>query len=100
MRHVGKAFRGLRSFVGFQDLAALARRYRRDLVWFNTLFPRNRQNYKPTEGSLLNGRNTFQIILETRRQVGLVLVIQLAIASSVADRCVPFQQVGHPGVLR
>src|SRR5712671_4044086 len=83
MRHVGKAFRGLRSFVGFQDLAALARRYRCDLVWFNTLFPRNRQNDKPTEGALLNGRNTFRIILEATRQVGLVLVVQLAIASSV-----------------
>jgi hypothetical protein len=69
----------------------LARRYRRDLVLFNTLFPRIRQNYKPTEGPLLNDRNTFRIILEATRQVGLVLVIQLAIASSVADRRVPFQ---------
>src|SRR5882762_4331450 len=87
----GEGIYGLRSFVGFQDLAVLARRYRCDLVWFNTLFPRNRQNDKPTEGALLNDRNTFRIILEARRQVGLVLVIQFAIASSVADRRVPFQ---------
>jgi hypothetical protein len=56
------------------------------------LFRRNRQNHKPTEGLLLNGRNTFRMILETTRQVGLVLVVQSAIATSVADRRVPVQR--------
>jgi hypothetical protein len=88
----GEGILGLRSFVGFQDLAVLARRYRCDLVWFNTLFPRNWQNHKPTEGLLLNGRNTFRIILETTRQVGLVLVVQPAIATSLADRRVPVRR--------
>jgi len=74
-----------------KTLRYLRGRYRCDLVWFNTLFPRNRQNDEPTEGPLLNGRNTFRMILETARQVGLVLVVLLAIASSVADRRVPFQ---------
>ena len=91
MRHVGKAFRGSGPSLVSKTLRHLRGRYRCDLVWFNTLFPRNRQNYKPAEGSLLNDRNTFRIILEATRQVGLVLVVQLAIASSVADRHVPFQ---------
>jgi hypothetical protein len=74
-----------------KTLRYLRGRYRCDLVWFNTLFPGNWQNRRPTEGPLLNGRNTFRLILETTRQVGLVLVVQPAIATSVADRRVPVQ---------
>jgi hypothetical protein len=74
-----------------KTLRYLRGRYRCDLVWFNTLFPRNWQNHKPTEGLLLNGRNTFRIILQTMRQVGLALVVQPAIATSLADRRVPVQ---------
>src|SRR6267378_1379088 len=49
----GEGIQELRSFVSFQDLAVLARRYRCYLVLFNTLFPRNRQNYD--SGNLASG---------------------------------------------